>query len=170
MVTKNIPSSFAMNQLIRKIPNFRFCLFLQSVLLTVAHAQLLPTPPEVWKGYDPNKGDFKEEVVREETKDGILYKDSYVSAYVNGDEVRVFCKYAVKAGLKKAPGLLNVHGWKAEPLVSSDLSVISATPPPSVDLILLSRARGSCSDAINLSARSGPVQYREMLSAAKFTL
>ena len=28
-----------------------------------------------------------------------------------GKEIRVFCKYAIKAGAKSAPGLLNVHGW-----------------------------------------------------------
>ena len=106
-----------MNQLIGKIFRFRFCLFLQSVFLTVAQADALLTPTEVWKGYDPDKGDFKEEVVRQETKGGILYKDSYVSAYVNGKEVRVFCKYAVKAGSKKAPGLLNVHGWMGGPAI-----------------------------------------------------
>ena len=66
-----------MNQLIGKIFRFRFCLFLQSVFLTIAHADPLLTPKEVWKDYDPDKGDFKEEVVREETKGGILYKDSY---------------------------------------------------------------------------------------------
>lgn len=70
-----------------------------------------PTPPEIWKDYDPDKGDFREEIVKEETKNGIFYRDSYVSAYVLGEEIRVFCKYAVKAGSKNAPGLLNVHGW-----------------------------------------------------------
>jgi len=25
----------------------------------------IPTPPEVWKNYDPDAGDFKEEIVRE---------------------------------------------------------------------------------------------------------
>ena len=80
-------------------------------------ASNLPTPPDVWKGYDPDAGDFKEEVVREETKDGVYYKDAYISAYVNGEEVRVFCKYAVKAGAKKAPGLMNVHGWMGGPAI-----------------------------------------------------
>ena len=60
----------------------------------------IPTPPEVWKNYDPDAGDFKEEIVREETKDGVYYKDSFISAYVNGQEVRVFCKFAVKADAK----------------------------------------------------------------------
>ena len=69
----------------------------------------LPTPPEVWKDYSPDKGDFREEIIKQETKDGIYYKDSYVSAYINGEEVRVYCKYAVKAGAKIAPGLMNVQ-------------------------------------------------------------
>jgi hypothetical protein len=80
-----------------------------------------PTPPEVWKDYDPAAGDFKEEIISEETKDGIYYKDSYISAYVNGEEVRVYCKYAVKADAKNAPGLMNVHGWYAFPRLDMGL-------------------------------------------------
>ena len=30
-------------------------------------------------------------------------------------EIRVCCKYAVKAGAANAPGLLNVHGWMSQP-------------------------------------------------------
>ena len=37
---------------------------------------------QVWAGYDPNKGDFREEIVKEETKDGNYYRESYISAYV----------------------------------------------------------------------------------------
>ena len=77
----------------------------------------LPTPPEVWAKYDPDAGDFKEEIVKEETKDGIYRRDSYISAYVNGEEVRVFCKYAVKEGAQNAPGLLDVHGWMSYPRI-----------------------------------------------------
>ena len=73
----------------------------------------LLTPPEIWKTYDPNKGDFKEEIVKEEKKDGFYYRESYISAYVLDEEIRVFCLYKVKAEAKKAPGLLNVHGWMA---------------------------------------------------------
>ena len=80
-----------------------------SLNIPLIHAAPLLTPPGVWQDYDPDQGDFKEEIVRQETKDGIFSKESYISAYVNGEEVRVFCKYAVKEGLKKAPGLLNVH-------------------------------------------------------------
>lgn len=81
----------------------------------------LPTPADVWKDYDPDAGDFKEKIISEETKDGIYYKDSYISAYVNGEEVRVYCKYAVKADAKNAPGLMNVHGWYALPRLDMDL-------------------------------------------------
>lgn len=80
----------------------------------------LPTPPEVWAKYDPDAGDFKEEIISEETKDGIYRRDSYISAYVNGEEIRVYCKYAVKAGATKAPGLMQVHGWVAFPRMNED--------------------------------------------------
>lgn len=70
-----------------------------------------PTPVELWKDYDPDQGDFKEEIVREETRDGLYHRDSYISAYLLGEEIRVYCRYSVKAGATKAPGLLAVHGW-----------------------------------------------------------
>jgi len=95
----------------------RYPILLLSIFLTIAQATPLPTPPEVWKDYNPDKGDFKEEIIIEEIKDGIFYKDSYISAYVNGEEVRVFCKYAVKAGAMSAPGLMNVHGWMGRPAI-----------------------------------------------------
>ena len=88
-----------------------------SLNILVIHAAPLPTPPEVWKDYDPDQGDFKEKIVRQETKDGIFSKESYISAYVNGEDVRVFCKYVVKEGAKKAPGLLNIHGWMGGPAI-----------------------------------------------------
>ena len=69
------------------------------------------TPPQLWQDYDPDKGGFKEEIVRQEVKDGIFSRDSYITAYVLGEEIRVLCKYAVKTGAKDAPALLNVHGW-----------------------------------------------------------
>ncbi len=87
-----------------------------------AAAETLPIPPEVWARYDPDAGDFKEEIVSEETKDGIYRRDSYISAYVNGEEIRVFCTYAVKAGARNAPGLLDVHGWMSYPKI--DLSYV----------------------------------------------
>lgn len=80
----------------------------------------LPTPPEVWKDYDPDAGDLREEIVHEETKDGIYTKDAYISAYVNDEEVRVYCKYAVKAGAKNVPGLMDVHGWYGAPHITME--------------------------------------------------
>jgi len=79
-----------------------------------------PTPPEVWKDYNPDAGDFKEEIISEGTKDGIYSRDSYISAYVNGEEVRVYCKYAVKSDAKNAPGLLVVHGWTSMPAIDKE--------------------------------------------------
>jgi dienelactone hydrolase len=82
----------------------------------------LPTPPEVWKDFNPDQGDFNEKIVKEETKDGIYFRDSYISAYVVGEEIRVYCKYAVKAGVTKAPGLMDVHGWMSS--ANPDLSFV----------------------------------------------
>ncbi|MEO0414366.1 MAG: hypothetical protein AAF226_05385, partial [Verrucomicrobiota bacterium] len=75
---------------------------------------------EVWKDFDPDQGDFKEEIVHEEVRDGIYYRDSYISAYVVGQEIRVYCKYAVKEGAKNAPGLMNVHGWMGAPSIDKE--------------------------------------------------
>ena len=74
-------------------------------------AESLPTPAALWNDYDPNQGDFKEEIVKHETRDGIFNRESYISAYVLGEEIRVYCRYSVKTGATKAPGLLVVHGW-----------------------------------------------------------
>ena len=76
----------------------------------VADVEALQKPPQVWAEYDPNKGDFKPEIVKEETREGYYYRESYISAYVLDEEIRVFCKYKVKAGATHAPGLLDVHG------------------------------------------------------------
>jgi len=82
--------------------------------------EALPTPPEIWAAYDPDAGEYREEIVREERRSGIYYRDSYISAYVLGKEIRVFCKYAVKEGAIKAPGLMDVHGWMSRPNISKD--------------------------------------------------
>ena len=79
-----------------------------------------PTPPELWASYDPQAGDFREEIVREETTNGIYERESYISVPVLGEDVRVYCLYAVKAGAKRAPGLLNVHGWMGAPAIARD--------------------------------------------------
>ena len=76
------------------------------------------SPQELWANFDPDKGDFKEEIIREEVKDGIYHKEAYISAYVLGEEVRIYCKYAVKEGAKKAPALMDVHGWMGRPHIS----------------------------------------------------
>lgn len=91
-------------------------LFLIASFATL-HAEPFPTPAALWKDYDPNQGAFKEEIVKQETRDGIFSRDSYISAYVLGEEIRVYCRYKVKEGAAKAPGLLVVHGWMgaAEP-------------------------------------------------------
>jgi len=88
----------------------------------LAEQSALPTPPEVWADYDPNAGDYKEAIVSERTKGGIYYRESYISGYVNGEEVRIFCKYAVKAGAKNAPALMDVHGWMAR--ANPDMSYV----------------------------------------------
>ncbi len=80
----------------------------------------IETPEQLWAGYDPNNGDFKEEIVAEATKDGIYSRDSYISCYVLDSEIRVFCLYKVKAGAVKAPGLLNVHGWMGAASIPQD--------------------------------------------------
>ena len=46
----------------------RYPILLLSIFLTIAKAAPLPTPPDIWKDYDPDQGDFKEEIVRQETK------------------------------------------------------------------------------------------------------
>ena len=83
--------------------------------ITATLAANLPAPPDIWKDFYPDAGDFKEEILSETTKDGIYRKESYISAYHLGKEVRVYCKYAVKAGAKDAPGLMDVHGWMGAP-------------------------------------------------------
>ena len=80
----------------------------------------LPTPPEIWSAYDPDAGDYKEEILREETHDGIHHRESYISAYVLGEEVRVFCKYSVEEGATNAPGLMDVQSWMGAPNISKD--------------------------------------------------
>ena len=69
------------------------------------------TPPALWKDYNPNHGHFNEEIVKQDTQNGIFHRDSYISAYVLGEEIRVYCRYSVKVGATTAPGLLVVHGW-----------------------------------------------------------
>jgi hypothetical protein len=45
----------------------------------------VPAPPELWKEFDPDQGDFKAEIVKTEMQDGITTRDSFISAYVLGE-------------------------------------------------------------------------------------
>lgn len=94
-----------------------------TVEMLLAGQPKVPTPPEIWADYNPDKGDFKEEIVSEKTRDGIYTRESYISAYVNGEEIRVYCKYAVKEGARNAPGLMDVHGWMGAP--NPDMSFVN---------------------------------------------
>jgi dienelactone hydrolase len=110
------------NKVMQMRKKFLLVLVLAMVLLqsSFAQTQQLLTPREVWKDFDPDKGDFKEEIITQENNKGIFYRESYISAYVSGQEIRVYCKYSVKEGIKKAPGLMDVHGWMSYPRISQD--------------------------------------------------
>ena len=41
------------------------------------------SPPELWKDYDPNKGDFKEEIIKQESRDGIINRDTYILSLIH---------------------------------------------------------------------------------------
>lgn len=104
-------------------PRSMFPLLVSALLMCPLAATAVassPSPSELWKDYDPDKGDFKEEVIKQETKDGILNRETYISAYVLGEEVRVYCKYSVREGATSAPGLLSVHGWMGAPAIGKD--------------------------------------------------
>lgn len=77
-------------------------------------AELLK-PPDLWKGYDPDAGALEERIVREWDQDGHHFRDSYISAYVNGEKVRVYCKYAHPRGATRLPAILFLHGWMGAP-------------------------------------------------------
>ena len=64
-------------------------------VLLVGNSQCPATA--LWKDYDPNHGDFQEEIVNQENRDGVFHRDSYISAYVPGEEVRVYCRDSVIA-------------------------------------------------------------------------
>jgi len=106
---------------LRKTLGVLFFLFTTSFLACPSTVSAeTPGPMKLWKDFNPDKGEFKEEIVREETKDGVYSRDSYISVYVLGKEIRVYCKYAVKADVKNAPGLLNVHGWMGAPAIDRE--------------------------------------------------
>ena len=91
--------------------------FTAALLLMPLAAHAIETIPALWKDYDPNQGEFKEEVIKQETRDGVMNRESYISAYVLGEEIRVYCRFSVKEGAVKAPGLLSMHGWMGAPNV-----------------------------------------------------
>ena len=102
------------------MPRATWCTFLTLLALVLTPRAMLHAAPQIppaalWADYDPDKGNFKEEIIKEESRDGIFHRESCISAYVLGEEIRVYCRYAVKEGAKKAPGLLNVHGWMGAP-------------------------------------------------------
>lgn len=102
-----------------KTLRFTVALSILALCTMAATAGELLKPPAIWKDYDPNKGDFKEEIINEETKDGIYTREFYISAYVLNEEIRVYCKYSVKEGVMNAPGLLNVRGWMSWPIINT---------------------------------------------------
>ena len=101
--------------------SFLISVVLVMVVTVVSAAGMeILTPPEVWKGYDPDKGAYKEEIVKEWDVGNVHYKDFYISAYVNGEEIRMFCKYAAQQGATNLPAILDMHGWGGAPFISSD--------------------------------------------------
>jgi dienelactone hydrolase len=88
-----------------------------AMLLTPLAAHAIEPIPALWQDYDPNQGEYKEEIIKQETRDGVMSSESYISAYVLGEEIRVYCRFSVKKGAVKVPGLLSVHGWMGAPNV-----------------------------------------------------
>ncbi|MBB3696523.1 dienelactone hydrolase family protein [Flammeovirga yaeyamensis] len=90
-----------------------FFLLLTTVFLPLSYAQ---NPQELWGNFDPDAGDFNEEIIYEHTDaNGIYEKHTYISAYFKGKEIRVYCEFKKKADATNAPALLDVHGWMARP-------------------------------------------------------
>ena len=94
------------------------------LLLAGIHAAEVPatapqSPMQVWADYDPNQGDFKEEIVKEETKEGFYYRESYISAYVverkSGSTVSIRSRQG-----HKCPRAVNVHGWMGKPSIDKE--------------------------------------------------
>jgi dienelactone hydrolase len=92
---------------------------LLGILLGMSGALAAPSPKALWDAYDDRNGDWKEEVVDDVVREGIRKRKSYISAYVEGEEVRVYCEYSVKEGVEKAPGLLMVHGWMGQAAIDT---------------------------------------------------
>ncbi|MCY3017865.1 MAG: acetylxylan esterase [Planctomycetota bacterium] len=67
-------------------------------------------PPDVWRTYDPDAGEFNEEVLKRWSEKGADYKEVYFSAYINGQTVRVYGMYAAPTGAKSVPAVMHLHG------------------------------------------------------------
>ncbi len=112
-------TSFARRRGMNRRMPVRLCAILLVTCLALAAASAAPSPKELWSSYDDRRGDLKEEVVDDSVREGIRKRKSYISAYINGEEVRVYCEYSVKVGVEKAPGLLMVHGWMGAPSIDA---------------------------------------------------
>jgi len=94
-----------------------YSILLAGILLLTA-APVLPaqeppkvlTPPEVWSSYDPDAGEFNEEVLKRWTEKGADYKEVTFSAFIHGETVRVYGLYAAPSGAKSVPAVMHLHG------------------------------------------------------------
>ena len=76
-------------------------------------------PPEMWAEYDPDAGEWKEEMVHESVKDGILNRETYVSAWVRGEEIRSTASTRSKMVSKRLPACsTSTDGWERLPSTS----------------------------------------------------
>ena len=71
-----------------RVTRCTFLTFVAPVLTQLAALHAAPqTPPStLWADYDPDKGDFKEEIVSQETKDGVYYRET--TDTISGRDVR----------------------------------------------------------------------------------
>ena len=79
-----------------------------------------PLPPEVWADYDPDTGAYNETIIAEWDVGDVHYKDFYISVYLKGEEIRMFCKYAAQKDAVNLPAILNIHGWGGAPSIDSE--------------------------------------------------
>ena len=77
-------------------------------------------PPIVWAGYDPDAGAYNETIIAEWDVGNVHYKDFYISVYLKGEEIRMYCKYAAQSGATNQPAILNIHGWYGAPSLNSE--------------------------------------------------
>ncbi len=77
-------------------------------------------PPEVWKDYDPNQGAYEEDIVKQWDDGNTHFKDVYISAYVSGQKIRMFCQYAAEKGAAQLPAMLCIHGWMGSSAINRE--------------------------------------------------